>query len=253
MAISDTYIFNPDITEIVEEAYERAGLEMRSGNDLRTARRSLNILTLEWQNRGLNLWTVDGPNKISATSGGSSLTTNYLQKGVASYRLDSATTSLLDIVIRINDEDASTQSDYHMSRISQPTYASLPNKLSQGRPLQYYLQRKEILDVAAGGSDQYSDITLWPVPDKDSEYKLLYWRVKRISDTGDDASNTMQVPDRFIPALISGLSYQIACKRPEATQKIGILKQMYEEQFQMAAEEDREKTSARFVPRILGY
>ena len=253
MAISDTYEFNPDIGDIIEEAYERAGLEVRSGNDIRTARRSLNLITLEWQNRGLNLWTVDGPSKVSATSGGSALTTNYLNQGEASYRLDSATTSLLDVLIRINDGDASTQSDYHMSRISQPTYASLPNKLSQGRPLQYYLQRREILDVSADGSDQYNDITLWPVPDKDLEYKLVYWRVKRISDAGDNASNTMQVPDRFIPALVSGLAYQIACKNPEANQKVGILKQMYDEQFQLAAEEDRVKTSARFVPRISGY
>lgn len=249
MAISDTYRFNPDIGEIIEEAYERAGLEVRSGNDIRTARRSLNLLTIEWENRGINLWTVDGPINVTNRATGATLVSNYLLQGEGSYRIDSSTTSLLDLVIRINDGNSSTQSDYHMSRISQPTYASLPNKLSEGRPLQYYLQRKGILDISAG-ADQYSDITLWPVPDKDSEYKLLYWRVKRISDTGDDASNTMQVPDRFIPALISGLAYQIACKNPEANQKVGILKQMYEEQFQLASEEDRVKTSARFVPRI---
>lgn len=251
MAISGTYTFNPDISEIVEEAYERAGLEMRSGYDLRTARRSLNILTLEWQNRGLNLWTID-EDRVSNKSAGGALSENYLQKGSASYRLEASTSDLLDVILRINDGILATQADYHLSLISQPTYAAIPNKLSQGRPLQYYHERKEILDISAG-TNQHSDITLWPVPDKDSEYKLIYWRVKRIADVGDDASNTMQIPDRFIPALVAGLAYQIACKRPEATPKVGMLKQQYEEEFRLAADEDRVKTSARFVPRILGY
>jgi hypothetical protein len=251
LAISGTYTFNPDVGEIVEEAYERAGLEMRSGYDLRTARRSLNLLTIEWQNRGLNLWTID-EQTVTHESDGDALSTNFLNKGNASYRLSTSTSGLLDIILRTDDGDANKQSDYHMSRISQPTYSSLPNKLSQGRPLQYYLQRKEILDTGSG-TDQYSDITLWPIPDANSKYKLIYWRVKRIADAGDDASNTMQVPDRFIPALVCGLAYHIACKRPEATQKIPMLKQQYEEEFRLAAEEDRVKTSARFVPRILGY
>jgi len=201
LAISDTYTFNPDISEIVEEAYERAGLEMRSGNDLRTARRSLNIMTLEWQNRGLNLWTID-EDRVAHTDGGTSLTTNYLKKGSASYRVSVGTIGLLDLVLRTSDGDANTQADYHLSRISQPTYANIPNKLSQGRPLQYYFKRTEILDTAADQSDQSSDITLWPVPDKDTTYKIIYWRVKRVSDTGDIASNTMQIPDRFIPCLM---------------------------------------------------
>ena len=248
MAISDTYTFNPDISEIVEEAYERAGLEMRTGNDLRTARRSLNILTLEWQNRGLNLWTID-EDRVAHTDGGTSLTTNYLKKGSASYRVGVGTIGLLDLVLRTSDGDANTQADYHLSRISQPTYANIPNKLSQGRPLQYYFQRREIQDTASS-VDQFSNITLWPVPDKETTYKIIYWRVKRIADTGDLASNTMQIPDRFIPCLISGLAYYIAAKRPEASQRVMMLKQIYEEEFQMASEEDRVKTSARFVPMI---
>lgn len=256
MAISGTYAFNPDITEIVEEAYERAGLELRSGYDLKTARRSLNLLTLEWQNRGLNLWTIDGEVQVSETSAGVSLgssTALYLKKGTASYNLDVATTGLLDIVLRTDDTDTTLQSDYHMNRISQPTYATIPNKLSEGRPLQYYLQRTEILGAGAAGVDQKSVITLWPVPDEDSKYKLVYWRVKRIADTGDASSNTVQVPDRFIPALVSGLAYHIAMKRPEVSDRAMMLKQVYEEQFQLAAEEDRVKTSARFVPYIPGY
>jgi len=252
MAISGTYAFNPDITEIVEEAYERAGLELRSGYDLKTARRSLNLLTLEWQNRGLNLWTID-ESKVEKDGDGTSLTTNYLNKSTASYELDVATTGLLDIVLRTDDTDTTLQSDYHMSRISQPTYATIPNKLSEGRPLQYYLQRTEILGAGAAGVDQKSVITLWPVPDEDSKYKLVYWRVKRIADTGDASSNTVQVPDRFIPALVSGLAYHIAMKRPEVSDRAMMLKQVYEEQFQLAAEEDRVKTSARFVPYIPGY
>ena len=252
MAISGTYTFNPDITEIVEEAYERAGLELRSGYDLKTARRSMNLLCLEWQNRGLNLWTID-EGKVGETSAGAALTTNYLKKGTASYNLDVATTGLLDIVLRTDDTDTTLQSDYHMSRISQPTYATIPNKLSEGRPLQYYLQRKEILGAGDAGADQKSVVTLWPVPDLDSKYKLVYWRVKRIADAGDDSSNTVQVPDRFMPALISGLAYHIAMKRPEVSDRAMMLKQVYEEQFQLAAEEDRVKTSARFVPYIPGY
>jgi hypothetical protein len=248
MAISGTYEFNPDIGEIVEEAYERAGLEMRSGYDLRTARRSLNILTLEWQNRGLNLWTVN-ESTVGTTAGGVALTDNFLKKGTSDYRLDVNTIGLLDVVLRTNDGDASTQSDYHLSRISQPTYAAIPNKLSQGRPLQYYLERKAIRDTGTG-ADAYDEINLWPVPDKDTTYKIIYWFVRRIADTGDTASNTMQVPARFIPALVAGLAYQIATKRPEATQRVGLLKQQYDEVFREAAEEDRVKTSARFVPGV---
>ena len=253
MAISDTYTFNPDVGEIVEEAYERAGLELRSGYDLKTARRSLNILMREWQNRGLNLWTVE-EKRVGWDSAEAALTTNYLKKAEATYVLDENTSSLLDIVIRTDDGVAASQSDYHMSEISQPTYATIPNKMSQGRPLQYYLERKEILNIdSSADTTQYSRITLWPVPDQNTKYKLIYWRMKRIADTGEDASSTMQVPDRFIPALVSGLAYYIAVKRPEVSDRAPMLKQLYEEEFQLAADEDRVKTSARFVPHIPGY
>ena len=252
MAISGTYAFNPDLSEIVEEAYERAGLEMRSGNDLRTARRSLNLLTLEWQNRGINLWTID-ESRVAERSDGVALTTNYLEKDVASYNLDVGTIGVLDLVLRTDDGSASQQMDYRLNRISQPTYSTIPNKMSSARPLQYYLQRKEILDVAADGSDQKDTITLWPVPEKDSTYKIIYWRMKRISDTGNPASDTMQVPGRFMPALIAGLAYHVALKRPEAMQRVSMLKQFYEEEFKTASEEDRVKASVRFVPHIPGY
>ena len=183
MAISGTYAFNPDLSEIVEEAYERAGLEMRSGHDLRTARRSLNILTLEWQNRGINLWTVD---EVTYDDGAG---TDTLVKGTASYDLAVGTIGVLDVILRTDAGDATNQTDYRLNRISQPTYSTIPNKLSAGRPLQYYLERKEILDTAADGSDQKDRINLWPVPDKSSTYKIIYWRMKRIADTGKDVAD----------------------------------------------------------------
>ena len=253
MAISETYAFNPDIGDIVEEAFERAGLELRSGHDLRTARRSLNFLTLEWQNRGINLWTIEEKFITAAADGTSLGETNYLLKDTASYRLDLGTISLLDMVLRTNDESVTSQADYQLNRISEPTFATIPNKLSSARPLQFYLERKEILGAGAGGVDQYDTVTLWPVPDSSTKYKVKYWRMKRIADTGDSAGNTMQVPARFLPALVSGLAYHIACKRPEVVDRIQMLKAQYEELFTQAAEEDRVKTSARFVPHITAY
>ena len=252
MAISDTYTFNPDIGEIVEEAYEQAGLELRSGYDLRTARRSLNLLTLEWQNRGLNLWTITQETVSQDKDGASLGSDNYLKKGVSTYNIATSTSAVLDLVLRTDAGVTSSQSDYHLSRISQPTYAAIPNKLTEGRPLQYYLERKEILNTTAS-ADQSSQITLWPIPDQDSKYTIEYWRVKRIADTGNDASQTAGVPDRFLPALISDLAYQIALKNPETGDRVQMLKQLYEEQFRLAAEEDRVKTSARFVPNISGH
>ena len=250
MAISETYTFNPDISEIVEEAYERAGLEMRTGYDIRTARRSLNILTLEWQNRGLNLWTID---EITWDSVGNGSGTTTLTKVTATYNLRSGTISLLDAILRTNDGELNQQADYRLNRISQPTYSTIPNKLTQARPLQYYMDRKEILGAGDGGVDQYDTITLWPVPDESLKYTLIYWRMRRIADAGNPASNTMQIPSRFIPALISGLAYYIAMKKPEAQGRLPFLKEVYEEDFRTAADEDRVKASVRFVPQIPWY
>tara|TARA_Y100000310_G_scaffold326743_1_gene392053 strand:+ start:2341 stop:3102 length:762 start_codon:yes stop_codon:yes gene_type:complete len=253
MAIEGTYAFNPDFGEIIEEAYERAGLELRSGYDLRTARRSLNFLTLEWQNRGINLWTI-GEEKVSETSGGVALTDNALVSGTASYKIDIDTISLLDVVLRTNDGNATTQTDYHMSRISEPTYATIPNKLTTGRPLQYYFQRIGIRDTSSVAPVNQNDlITLWPVPDSTTTYKIVYWRIKRISDTGKSAANTADIPARFLSPLAAGLAYHIACKRPEVVDRVQMLKQQYDELFREAADEDRDKTSARFVPYIPSY
>ncbi len=250
MAISGTYSFNPDIGDIIEEAYERAGLDLRSGYDLRSARRSLNLMTLEWQNRGLNLWTVD-EQSISETSGGASVTT--LVKGTSTYNVGESTISLLDVILRTDAGSESGQTDYMLNRISQPTYSTIPNKLTQARPLQYYFDRKEILGAGNAGANVKSTITLWPVPDKNSTYTLLYWRMKRIADTSNLASDTSDVPDRFLPALCAGLAYHVACKHPESTPKVPMLKQQYDEAFATAADEDRVKVAARFVPRIASY
>ena len=143
MATSGTTAFNMDFTEIAEEAWERAGREMRSGYDLRTARRSMNLLTIEWQNRGINMWTID--------SG-----TINLVKGTATYDLPADTIDLLEQVIRTGSGNVSTQSDLTLSRISVATYATVPNKLSQGRPIQIYVDRARDNPTA----------TLWPVPDQ---------------------------------------------------------------------------------------
>jgi hypothetical protein len=236
MAISGSQAFMPDVGDIVQEAYERAGLELRSGYDLRSARRSINLLTLEWQNRGINLWTVEEVNLGTLT------------KSDPSYDLSAGTISVLDMILRLDAGSVSKQMDYSLSLISQSTYATIPNKLQEGRPLQYYLERREVLDVQADGTDRADRIILWPVPDSSTAYQIRYWRLKRIDDAGTGAANTMEIPGRFLPALVSGLAYQIALKRPEAAQKLGMLKQDYEQQFSLAAEEDREKATIRFVP-----
>ncbi len=228
MATSGTTAFDMDFTEIAEEAWERAGREMRSGYDLRTARRSMNLLTIEWQNRGLNLWTIDEG-------------TVTLVKGTSQYDLPADTIDLLEQVIRTDSGDQYTQSDLTISRISVSTYASIPNKLTQGRPIQVYIER-----LVANPK-----INVWPVPDKDNEYIFKYYRMRRIQDAGSGIE-TADVSFRFLPCLVAGLAYYIAMKDPELAPRIPLLKDVYEEQFQLAAEEDRVKAPARFVPKI-GY
>ena len=227
MATSGTTAFNMDFTEIAEEAFERAGREMRSGYDLRTARRSMNLLTIEWQNRGINMWTID--------SG-----TINLVKGQTQYDLPADTIDLLEQQIRTGSGNAATQSDLTLSRISVSTYASIPNKLTQSRPIQMYIER--LRDAPK--------VNLWPIPDND-DYVLYYWRMRRIQDAGSGIQ-TSDMNFRFFPCLVAGLAYYIAMKLPEMVDRVPLLKAVYDEQFEMAAGEDREKTSARFVPRI-GY
>ena len=227
MATSGTTAFNMDFTEIAEEAWERAGREMRSGYDLKTARRSMNLLTIEWQNRGINMWTID------------SGTINLVQ-GQTQYPLPADTIDLLEQQLRTNSGNVATQSDLTLSRISVSTYASIPNKLTQGRPIQLYIERQ--VDTPK--------VNVWPVPDNNN-YVLYYWRMRRIEDAGRGVQ-TADMNFRFFPSLVAGLAYYIAMKIPELVDRVGMLKSIYDEQFELAAGEDREKTSARFVPRM-GY
>jgi hypothetical protein len=225
MATSGTTAFDMDFTEIAEEAWERAGREMRSGYDLRTARRSMNLMTIEWQNRGINMWTID--------SG-----TIDLVKGTSQYTLPADTIDLLEQQIRTGSGNTTTQSDLTISRISVSTYASIPNKLTQGRPIQVYIER--LRDAPK--------INVWPVPDQSDYYVFYYWRMRRIEDAGTGV-NTADMNFRFFPCLVAGLAYHIAMKEPELMARLPMLKDAYEEQFALAAGEDREKASLRLVPR----
>jgi len=226
MATSGTTAFNMDFTEIAEEAWERAGREMRSGYDLRTARRSMNLLTIEWQNRGINMWTIEEGSV-------------NLVDGTATYDLPADTIDLLEHVVRTGDGNVTTQSDLNITRISVSTYASVPNKLSEGRPIQLYVDRGQA----------NPSVTVWPVPDASSTYVLKYWRMRRIEDAGSGIQ-TADVNFRFLPCLVAGLAYYIAQKDPELMPRIPMLQTEYERQFELAAGEDREKASLSLVPRI---
>ena len=225
MATSGTTAFNLDFTEIAEEAWERAGSEMRSGYDLRTARRSMNLLTIEWQNRGINLWTID--------SGTVSLTT-----GTSQYTLPADTIDLLEQAIRTDSGNTTKQSDINISRISVSTFSSIPNKLTRGRPVQVWIER--LTDAPR--------INVWPVPDS-NDYTFVYWRMRRVEDAGSGIE-TADMNFRFLPCLVAGLAYNIAMKTPDLAPRLDMLKAEYEAQFALASGEDREKSSARFVPRI---
>ena len=225
MAVSGTTTFNLDLVELVEEAFERAGRELRSGYDLRTARRSLNIMFADWANRGINLWTVE--------SG-----TINLVPGTATYDLPSDTVDLLEHVIRTGAGVQATQADLTITRISVSTYATIPNKLSQARPIQVWINRQA----------PTPQITVWPVPDDSQAYQFVYWRLRRIDDAGNGV-NTMDVPFRFLPCMVAGLAFYIAGKIPEGAERIMMLKAQYDEAWQLAADEDREKAAIRFVPR----
>lgn len=240
MAVNEDITFNPDIGDLVEEAFERAGLELVSGYDLRSARRSLNLMSMEWANRGINLWTVQEDKIAEKVVAGtaSPLTGNLLEKSVYEYQCAEGTVAVIDMVLRTDDADTSNQTDYMLNRISRETYMAMPAKLTEGRPTQVYVDRQQG-DV---------NLRLWPVPDEDSKYKLVYNRIRRMGDVGPGGTYNADVPDRFWPALVAGLAYNVACKRPEALNRVDMLKRNYEEQFALAADEDREKAPVRFYP-----
>jgi len=225
MTTSGTSSFNLDLTELVEEAFERASggeRELRSGYDFRTARRSLNLMFAEWASRGLNMWTVE-QGAIN------------LVPGQAVYDLPENTVDLIEHSIRNGN---SGQTDLSLSRISVSTYATIPNKTAQGRPVQVYVDRQIVPRV-----------TVWPVPDDSTPYTLIYWRLRRIEDAGGGV-NTQDIPFRFLPCLVAGLAYYIAQKIPEGAPRLGPLKQEYEEAWIIASTEDREKATLRLTPRI---
>jgi hypothetical protein len=209
---------------------------LRSGYDFRTARRSFNLLTSEWANRGINLWTVE--------SGSIALVA-----GTATYNLPVDTIDLIEHVIRQNPGNTSTQTDISISRISVSTYSTIPNKLNTGRPIQVYINRQSGIATPAG--IQYPTITVWPVP-PDNTYTFVYWRLRRLQDAGN-GDGTADIPYRFLPALTAGLAYQIAMKIPEAAPRLPMLQAEYERQWTLASEEDREKAPVRFVPRNTFY
>ena len=237
--------FNLELSDLIEEAFERCGSELRSGYDFRTARRSLNLLTIEWANRGINMWTIEQG-------------TIDLVQGQNTYDLPIDTIDLLEHQIRTNAGQQATQTDINISRISVSTYATIPNKLSQGRPIQVWIQRMSGAKYPAGlgpnGTNPATGvdapkITVWPTPDGSQPYQFVYWRLRRINDAGDGI-NTQDIPFRFVNCLVAGLAYYLSIKLPNIdVQRVAGLKADYEQQFQLAAEEDREKAPVRFVPR----
>jgi len=304
-----TTLFNLDLNDLVEEAFERCGSELRTGYDFRTARRSLNLLTVEWANRGINMWTIEQG-------------TINLNQGQNTYALPTDTIDLLEHQIRTQANSAANQTDITISRISVSTYATIPNKLAQGRPIQVWIQRMSgqsndsayqlagaisstdttltltsTTNLAAAGFIQINNeiiaygyvsgntlgfcargqanttavphllgasvnvqnlpaVTVWPTPDGSQPYQFVYWRLRRIQDAGNGV-NIQDIPFRFVNCLVAGLAYYLSIKLPGVDpQRVVGLKADYEQQFQLASEEDREKAPIRFVPRrmfIGGY
>jgi hypothetical protein len=298
---SGSTAFNLDLSELVEEAFERAGTELRTGYDLRTARRSLNIMFADWANRGVNMWTIEQG-------------TIPLVQGQSTYALPDDTIDLLEHVIRTGANVAATQADLTITRISVSTYATIPNKITQARPIQVWIQRfnaqssptgltlsttinstatEVVLNSTVGlpasgfvkiGSEiinysyisgntlyncfrgqqnttaashtsgatvywtQLPAITVWPTPDNAQQYQFVYWRLRRTQDAGGGV-NIMDVPFRFIPAMAAGLAYYIAGKVPAGMERLPILKAQYDEAWDLASQEDREKAALRLVPR----
>ena len=222
MATSGTTTFDLDLNSLVEEAFERCGAELRTGYDLRTARRSLNLLTAEWANRGVNLWTIE--------EGSVSLT-----EGTITYNLPTNTIDLIEQVIRTGT--GTNQQDINISRISASTYATISNKNTEGRPNQVWINRQAARPT----------INVWPVPE-DNDYTFVYYALNRIEDAGNGV-NTQDIPFRFLPCMVAGLAFYLSLKIPQAADRSQFLKQEYEEQWTLASTEDREKADFRIAPR----
>jgi hypothetical protein len=242
---TSTTSFNPTLNELIEESFERCGKELRSGYDFRTARRSLNFLLTEWANRGINLWTIE-QGQIT------------LIQGQITYDLPIDTVDLIEHVIRTEPGQIGNQTDINISRISVSTYSTIPNKITQGRPIQVWINRQSGQTTdAVGATPAYPQINVWPSPDQGSlaspYYYFVYWRLKRMVDAGNGV-NVEQIPFRLQNALVAGLAYMLAMKLPAISeQRIAILKAQYDEAWDLAAAEDREKAPDRYVPRMSFY
>jgi hypothetical protein len=219
MTTSGSKDFELDVAEYVEEAFERCGLEVRTGYDLKSAKRSLNLLLADWANRGLNQWTIKQR-------------TVTLVVGDGDYDLGSDVIDVLSVICRRSG------TDYSMERLSRDDYLNIPNKTSQGRPNQFFLDRQVT-----------PNLKIWPVPDDASDV-VIYDALTRVDDA-DDFTNTMDMPFRFYPCLAAGLAYYIALKR--APNRVQMLKAVYEEEFERAATEDRDRSSFNVVPRYEYY
>jgi hypothetical protein len=230
--LSGTDTFNLNLNDLVEEAFERCGAELRSGYDLRTARRSLNLMLAEWANRGINLWTLDTG-------------TITLSPSTATYTLPVDTVDLLDHVVRTGS--GTNQIDINITRISSSTYLSIPNKNATGRPIQVWINRLTGATTSTG-SVVNPTITVWPAPDNSTTYTFVYTRLKRMQDAGNGV-NGQDIPFRFLPVMVAGLAYYLSMKIPGSEGRSPALKAVYDEEWQRAADEDREKAAVRFVPR----
>lgn len=220
MALSGTKTFELDVAEYIEEAFERCGIEIRTGYDQRTARRSLNLLLAEWANRGLNQWTIEQE-------------TITLNVNDVSYPLSASTIDVLSVVVRDqNGIGTQNQFDLTVDRISRDEYLNIPNKLSIGRPVQYFVDR------------QISpSIKIWPKPD--TVYYLVLDKLVRMDDASAGV-DTLQIPFRFYPCLAAGLAYYISMKK--APDRTALLKAVYDEEFERAAQEDRDRAPLQLTP-----
>ena len=214
MALSDSKDFELDVAEYIEEAFERCGLEVRTGYDLRTAKRSLNLMLAEWANRGLNQWTIK--QRSSA-----------LVQGQLSYPLSADIIDVLSVVLRRGN------TDYSLGRVSRDTFITIPNKTTQGRPSQFFLDRQNT-----------PNLKIWPVPENSTD--VIYYDGLTRMDDADTQVNTVDMPFRFYPCLAAGLAYYISMKR--APDRIQLLKAVYEEEFERAMTEDRDRSSFNVVP-----
>ena len=235
MTTTGTSSFNLDLNLLIEEAFERCGAELRTGYDLRTARRSLNLLTIEWANKGINLWTIE-QGSIP------------MVQGQISYDLPVDTIDLFDHVIRTQTGQA--QTDININRISADTYLTIPNKNAQGRPIQVWINRQSGAQNPSGV--QAPNINVWPAPDQNNFYTFVYFRLRRIQDAGEGIA-TQDIPFRMLPAMVAGLAYHLSLKIPGALDRAVMLKGMYDEAWEQAADEDREKAPLRLAPRQMFY